>query len=120
VAVRSQSGELLAKTTYKLIRPFEWMAPLLQAANLFSSAINDRYREFGVPVVLALGVAHLGMAFIFFRRRGLLTRGRAWMAVWIISVFVVQMLIAHLLAPGDFAAYGVGIPMGTTRSSLWW
>lgn len=109
---RSASIELLAKTTYKLIRPFEAVALLLQATNLFASAVNDRYRGFGVPVVLGLGVAHLAAAGWALRHRGPLTRGRSWTAAWIAMIFVVQMLLAHLLAPGDFAAYGVGVPMG--------
>ncbi|WP_306210611.1 sensor histidine kinase [Actinoplanes sp. RD1] len=106
------SLELLASTTYKLIRPFEAVALLLQATNLFASAINDRYAPGGVPVVLALGVVHLVLAGVVLRHRGPLTRGRAWVAAWIATIFVVQILLAHLLAPGDFAAYGVGVPMG--------
>jgi signal transduction histidine kinase len=108
----SPSVALLATTTYKLIRPFEAMALLLQATNLFASAINDRYRSFGMPVVLTLGVVHLALAGLVLRHRGPLTRGRTWAAAWIAMIFVVQMLLAHLLAPGDFAASGVGVPMG--------
>lgn len=108
----SPSVELLATTTYKLIRPFEAMALLLQATNLFASAVNDRYRPIGLPVVLALGVVHLALAGLVLRHRGPLTRGRTWTAGWIAMIFVVQMLLAHLLAPGDFAASGVGVPMG--------
>ncbi|MGC5288880.1 ATP-binding protein [Micromonospora sp. DT231] len=108
----SPSVELLATTTYKLIRPFEAVALLLQATNLIASAVNDRYRSFGVPVVLALGVVHLVLAGVVLRHRGPLTRGRTWAAAWIVMIFVVQMLLAHLLAPGDFAASGVGVPMG--------
>lgn len=108
----SPSVELLATTTYKLIRPFEAMALLLQATNLFASAINDRYRPAGLPIVLALGVVHLAFASLVLRYRGPLTRGRTWTAAWIAMIFVVQMSLAHLLAPGDFAASGVGVPMG--------
>src|SRR5438309_2140739 len=70
----SPGAELLATTTYKLIRPFEATALLLQAVNLFASPINDRYQRFGVPVVLALGVAHLALAGLVLRHRGPLTR----------------------------------------------
>ncbi|MFF5084028.1 hypothetical protein ACFY36_43835 [Actinoplanes sp. NPDC000266] len=111
-AMPPPGAELLAKTTYRLIRPFEAMALLLQATNLFASPLNDRYRPFGVPVVLGLAVVHLILAGLVLRHRGPLTRGRAWAAAWIASIFTVQMLLAHLLAPGDFAAYGVGVPMG--------
>ncbi len=109
---RSLNIKLLEQTTYKLIRPFEAVALLLQATNLFASAVNDRYRSFGVPVILALGVVHLAFAGWVLYHRGPLTRGRAWTAAWIAMIFVVQMGLAHLLAPGDFAAYGVGVPMG--------
>lgn len=85
---------------------------MLQATNLFASAVNDRYRSFGVPVVLVLGVVHLAFAGWVLYHRGPLTRGRAWTAAWIAMIFVVQMGLAHLLAQGDFAAYGVGVPMG--------
>ncbi|MFV2022266.1 hypothetical protein [Micromonospora sp. LOL_023] len=108
----SPSVELPAATTSKLIRPFEAVALLLQATNLIASAINDRYRPFAVPVVLALGVLHLVLAGIVLRHRGPLTRGRTWAMAWLALIFVVQISLAHLLAPGDFAATGVGVPMG--------
>ncbi|WP_254897366.1 ATP-binding protein [Amycolatopsis sp. Hca4] len=88
------------------------MALLLQATNLFASTVNDRYEGVGIPIVLGLGVGHLVLAGFVLRYRGPLTRGRAWTAAWVAMIFTVQMLLAHLLAPGDFAAYGVGVPMG--------
>ncbi|MEV6521515.1 ATP-binding protein [Longispora sp. NPDC051575] len=109
---RSTNVELLASTTEKLIRPFEAMALFLQAANLFSSAVNDRYSALGVRVVVVLGVLHLALAGLVLPHRGPLTRGRTWTAAWIAMIFVVQLLLARLLAPGDFAAYGTGVPMG--------
>jgi hypothetical protein len=54
--------ELLTRTTYKLIRPFEAMALLLQATNLFANAANDRYLPYGVQIVVLLGVVHLAFA----------------------------------------------------------
>ncbi|MFI9011381.1 ATP-binding protein [Actinosynnema sp. NPDC053489] len=104
--------ELLAATTSKLIKPFEAVVLLLQATNLVMSAVNDRYRDGALPVVFALGGLHLLLALLVVYRRGPLTRGHAWTSVWIAMIFVVQLLLAHLLAPGDFAAYGNGVPMG--------
>lgn len=109
---RSVEVELLATTTSRLIKPFEAVVLLLQATNLVMSALNDRYREGAVPVVVVLGVLHLLLAVFVVYRRGPLTRGHAWTAVWIAWIFVVQLGLVHLLAPGDFAAYGNGVPMG--------
>lgn len=103
--------DLLTRMTYRLIRPFEAVALLLQAMNLFASAVNDRYQAYGLPIVIALGFVHLGLAGAALRYRGPLTRGKTWTAAWIAMIFVVQMLFAHILAPGDYAAYGVGVPM---------
>lgn len=109
---RSPSVELLAATTSKLIKPFEAVVLLLQATNLVMSAVNDRYRDGAIPIVLTLGVLHLALAVLVVYRRGPLTRGHAWTSVWIAMIFVVQLALANLLAPGDFAAYGNGVPMG--------
>ncbi|WP_197287993.1 ATP-binding protein [Nocardia sp. NRRL S-836] len=109
---RSPDVELLAATTSKLIRPFEAVVLLLQATNLVMSAVNDRYRPEVVWVVLVLGLAHFLLAVLVLYRRGPLTRGHAWTFTWIALIFVVQLALAHLLAPGDFAAYGNGVPMG--------
>ncbi|CCH31941.1 ATP-binding protein [Actinosynnema sp. NPDC047251] len=109
---RPPDVELLAATTNKLIKPFEAVVLLLQATNLVMSAVNDRYRDGALPVVLALGLLHLVLAVLVVYRRGPLTRGHAWTFVRIAMIFVVQLLLAHLLAPGDFAAYGNGVPMG--------
>jgi hypothetical protein len=110
LAPKAPSGELLTRTTNNLIKPFEAVVLLLQAATLFTSVVNDRYRMFGAQIVIAVGIAHLGFAAFTLRRQGLLTSGHSWTAAWIALIFVVQMLLAHLVAPGDFAAYGVGIP----------
>ncbi|WIV57975.1 ATP-binding protein [Amycolatopsis nalaikhensis] len=103
---------LRARTTYKLIRPFEAMALLLQATNLATSAINDRYRPAGVPILLALAAGHLVLAAVVVRHRGPLTRGHAWTGVWIAEMFVMQLVVATLLLPGDFAGYGYGVQVG--------
>ncbi|WP_328848565.1 hypothetical protein [Micromonospora zamorensis] len=64
-----------------------------------------------MPVVLALGVVHLVLAGVALRHQGPLTSGRTWTAARIVVTSVVQLLLAHLLAPGDFAASGVGVSM---------
>jgi hypothetical protein len=110
--VKPPNVELLAETTYKLIRPFEAMALLLQATNLFMSAVNDRYRPGALPLLFVLGTVHLVLAAMVVRYRGPLTRKHAWLGAWIASIFTTQMLIARLLEPGDFAAYGNGVPVG--------
>src|SRR5947207_13861995 len=89
------SVELLARTTYKLIRPFEAMALLLQATNLAMSGINDRYRASVLPVLFGLAALHLVLAVLVVRYPGPLTRGYAWTAVWVAAMFVMQLVVVH-------------------------
>ncbi|GAA3036292.1 ATP-binding protein [Actinokineospora globicatena] len=103
---------LLAATTNKLLKPFEAVVLLLQATNLVMSAVNDRYRPGAIWIVVVLGIVHLALAVLVLYQRGPLTRGHAWTFTWIAMIFVVQLALAHLLAPGDFASYGNGVPLG--------
>src|SRR5689334_10378590 len=91
------SVELLTRTTYKMIRPFEAMALLLQATNLATSAANDRYSASARQIVLVLAATHLVLAIVVLRYCGPLTRGHAWTAVWVAAMFTVQAAVANLL-----------------------
>lgn len=107
-SVQTSPGvELLAHTTHKLIRPFEAIALMVQATTLAMSAVGDHYRAPGIPVLIGLTVLHVALAILVVRNRGPLTRGHAWPAAWVAAMFVVQLLVAHLLVPGDFGTYTV-------------
>jgi signal transduction histidine kinase len=98
---------LLAHTTYKLIRPFESIALMVQGVTLLMSATADHYRPGAIPVLIGLAALHVALAFLVIRNRGPLTRGHAWPAAWVVAMFVVQLLVAHLLVPGDFGTYSI-------------
>ncbi|KAA2247308.1 sensor histidine kinase [Solihabitans fulvus] len=100
------------RTTYKLLRPFEAVALLLQAANLVGALFNDNYGPNGVRILVALTVAHFLGAVWTVRHRGPVTSGAYWAGVWVAITFVVQLAIAHLIHPGDFGGYGNGIQAG--------
>ncbi|WP_326957584.1 ATP-binding protein [Amycolatopsis sp. NBC_01286] len=101
-----------AFTTYKLIRPIEWVAPLLQATNMVTSIINDKYLPYGRTVMVGLAVLHIALAIFSVCHRGSLTRGGAWPAAWAASMLVMPLILVHLIAPGDYGSTGVGFQMG--------
>jgi signal transduction histidine kinase len=107
VAQSSPGVELLTHTTHKLIRPFEAIALMVQAVTLAMSAISDQYQSPGVSILVGLAVLHVMLAILVIRSRGPLTRGYGWPAAWIVAMFVVQLTVAHLQQPGDFALYSV-------------
>lgn len=106
------SRALHARTTYRLIRPIEVVAFLLQATNIAASLLNDRYRQPQQLVMAGLLVVHLGLAWFCVHHRGPLTRGGLWTAVWPATMLVMPLVVANSVAPGDYASTGVGVQMG--------
>jgi hypothetical protein len=107
------SPALTERTTYKLIRPIEVVALLLQGTSIMTSLLNDPYREPQRHIMEALCVLHFGLALLCLRYRGPLTRGGTWPAVWVAAMLVMPLVVASLIAPADYASGGYGVQMGT-------
>lgn len=106
------SPALTERTTYKLIRPIEVVALLLQATAIMTSLLNDSYQLPERHVMEALCVLHFGLALLCLRYRGPLTRGALWPAVWVAAILVMPLVLVRLIAPGDFALSGYGVQIG--------
>lgn len=106
------SPALRERTTYKLIRPIEVVALLLQGTSIMTSLLTDPYPPPHRRIMEALCFLHFGLALLCLRYRGPLTRGGIWPAVWVAAMLVMPLVSANLIAPADYAG-GYGVQMGT-------
>lgn len=106
------TSALLTRTTRKLLRPIEAVALLIQSANIAVSAVSDRYYPWAITMMWFLAAGHLVLAVLTLRYRGPLSRGFAWPGTWVAVMFTMQPLVVHAMPPGEYAAFGWGLPLG--------
>jgi signal transduction histidine kinase len=104
VAALLSDDELEQRTTRILASALEATALLVQAVNLVVSAAIETLTPTGLHIMWALALVHLVFADIARRTRGPLTRGGVWAILWIGSVILMPLLIAHLVLPYQYAS----------------
>jgi hypothetical protein len=96
--------ELVHRTTRKLVAQLEGVVFIAQAGSIVFSAFVDKLLPNGQIILYAVALGHLVLAVLSFQGRGPFHLGGAWTVLWFGAVVMVPLMMAHLVAPTEYAA----------------
>lgn len=96
--------QLARSTTQHLVGRLEAVAMLVQAGGLVTSAVVDKLLPSGQAILFTIAALHVVFAGVVLRFGGPFRWGPQWAVIWIGLVFLMPLVMAHLVAPTEYAS----------------